>query len=167
MHATTVAVAQPLHTGDSKASLRRTLELIAEAAQNGARLIAFPETWLPGYPSWLDVCRDAGLWDHAPVKAVYRRLFEQSITVPGAELQEISRAAADAHIAVVLGIVERVAAGSAQGTLYNTLVTIGADGSLLNHHRNLMPTYTERLVWGRAMRAGCVRSRRRQDASAG
>ena len=54
----------------------------AEAAEQGASFVVFPETWLPGYPIWLDVCRDAALWDHAPVKAIYRRLAEQSVSVP-------------------------------------------------------------------------------------
>ena len=144
----TVAVAQPMHRSEPAANLERTIEMIGEAAQRGAKLVAFPETWLPGYPSWLDVCRDAGLWDHAPVKSVYRRLYEQSLTVPGAELGTIQRAAAQAGIVVVIGIVERVLSGSGQGTLYNSLLTIGANGSLLNHHRKLMPTFTERLVWG-------------------
>jgi predicted amidohydrolase len=148
MNEITVAVAQPLHTSDANANLQRTIELIREAGQQGARLLAFPETWLPGYPSWLDVCRDAGLWDHAPVKAVYRRHYEQSLTVPGREVEAIARAAAESQVVVVIGIVERVASGSGQGTLYNSLLTIGADGALLNHHRKLMPTFTERLVWG-------------------
>src|SRR5262245_24484769 len=125
-----LATAQLLHEPDSRAALARTLEVIREAALNGAQLLAFPETWLPGYPSWLDVCRDAGLWDHPPAKAVFRRLYEQSLTVPGPELEQIARAAAEAQIVVVVGIIERVASGSGQGTLFNTLLTIGADGVL-------------------------------------
>lgn len=50
-----------------------------EAARQGARLIVFPETWIPGYPAWLDLCRDATLWDHAPVKEVFARLAENAL----------------------------------------------------------------------------------------
>ena len=49
---------------------------------------------------------------------------------------------------LVVGIVERVAAGPGRGTLYNAVLTFGPDGALLNHHRKLVPTYTERMVWG-------------------
>ena len=111
-------------------------------------LVAFPETWLPGYPAWLDVCRDAGLWDHAPVKAVFRRLAEQSVVVDGASGRALAEIARRHHIAMVVGVVERVERGPARGTLFNTLLTYAPDGALLNHHRKLMPTYTERLVWG-------------------
>ena len=148
MNEITVAVAQPLQRAEPTANLERTLALIAEAARSGARLIAFPETWLPGYPSWLDVCRDAGLWDNPSVKAVFRRHHDQSLTVPGPEVQSIQKAAAGAQITVVIGIVERVASGPGQGTLFNTLLTIGSTGELRNRHRKLMPTFTERLVWG-------------------
>src|SRR5688500_11487656 len=75
--------------------IERAAALTHEAAAAGATLVVFPETWLPGYPVWLDVCRDAALWNHAPVKAVFRRLAEESVAVPGADadaLAEIARA---------------------------------------------------------------------------
>lgn len=158
-----VAVAQPLHSNEPGANLARTLILMREAAAGGAQLVAFPETWIPGYPAWLDVCRDAGLWDYAPAKTVFRRHYEQSITVPGAELSALCRGAAESQITVVLGVVERVSNAAGHGTLYNALLTIGADGTVLNHHRKLMPTFTERLVWG----AGDARGVRVVDTPAG
>jgi predicted amidohydrolase len=137
---------------ESAPSLREGLEraesLVRDAAGRGAALVAFPETWLPGYPIWLDVSRDVALWDHAPVKAVYRRMAENSVAVPSdatTQLGEIARANA---VTLVIGIVERVDDGAGQGTLYNSIVTFGPDGALLNHHRKLVPTYTERIVWG-------------------
>ena len=144
----TVAVVQAEVAPGVASALERTAALVGEATRAGAELIVFPETWIPGYPAWLDVCRDAALWDHPPVKAVYGRMAENSVAVPGAALASLAGIAREAHATLVLGISERVDAGPGRGTLYNSLLTIGPDGRLLNHHRKLMATYTERLVWG-------------------
>lgn len=143
-----VAVAQAEVEPSLQAAIEKSVSLIAEAAREGATIVAFPETWLPGYPIWLDVCRDVALWDHAPVKRVFRKLAEQSVAVPSDATRAIADAARANAITVVMGVVERVDRGAGQGTLYNTILTFGADGSLLNHHRKLVPTYTERMVWG-------------------
>jgi nitrilase len=143
-----VAVAQDEVAPDLERGLALTDTRAADAARAGAALIAFPETWLPGYPAWLDVCRDAGLWDHPPVKAVFRRMAEQSVVVDGASGSALAAIARRHRIAMTIGVIERVERGPSRGTLFNTLLTYGPDGSLLNHHRKLVPTYTERLVWG-------------------
>ena len=143
-----VAIVQAEVAPDVQSGLERTAELAREAAQGGAELIVFPETWIPGYPAWLDVSRDAALWDHAPVKAVFGRIVENSIAVPGAAFDRLAAIARDVGATLVVGVSERVAVGRGRGTLYNSLLTIGPQGQLLNHHRKLMPTYTERLVWG-------------------
>jgi nitrilase len=143
-----VAVAQAEVAADLDQGLALTDARAADAARAGAALVVFPETWLPGYPAWLDVCRDAGLWDHPPVKAVYRRMAEQSVVVDGRSGDALGAIARRHGIAMTIGVVERVERGPARGTLFNTLLTYGPDGALLNHHRKLVPTYTERLVWG-------------------
>ena len=143
-----VAVAQDEVAPDLQRGLELTDARAADAARAGASLVVFPETWLPGYPAWLDVCRDAGLWDHAPVKSVFRRMAGESVVVDGASGQELGAIARRHQIAMVVGVTERVERGPARGTLFNALLTFGPDGSLLNHHRKLVPTYTERLVWG-------------------
>jgi nitrilase len=142
------AVVQAEPGGAPAAAIPRVERYVAEAAAAGARIVAFPETWLPGYPAWLDVMRDVGLWDHPPVKAVFARMAADSIVVPGPDADAIGAIAAHHRCTIVIGVVERVAAGAGRNTLYNTLLTFGDDGRLLNHHRKLMPTYTERLVWG-------------------
>jgi predicted amidohydrolase len=144
----TAAAVQAETAGTLAGGLARTAELVREAAAAGATLIAFPETWLPGYPAWLDVCRDAGLWDHAPVKAAYRRMAEESVAVPGPASDALAAIAAEHGVTLVIGVVERVDEGPARGTLFNSLLTYTPDGRLANHHRKLVPTYTERLVWG-------------------
>lgn len=143
-----VAVVQDEVAPDLARGLALTDARVADAVGAGAALVVFPETWLPGYPAWLDVCRDAGLWDHAPVKAVFRRMAEQSVVVDGASGRELGAIARRHGIGIVVGVTERVERGPGHGTLFNSLLTFGADGSLLNHHRKLVPTYTERLVWG-------------------
>ncbi len=143
-----VAVVQEEVAPDLERGLALTNTRAADAARAGASLVVFPETWLPGYPAWLDVCRDAGLWDHAPVKAVFRRMADESVVVDGASGRELGAIARRHGIGMVVGITERVERGPARGTLFNALLTFGPDGSLLNHHRKLVPTYTERLVWG-------------------
>ncbi|MEP6766076.1 MAG: carbon-nitrogen hydrolase family protein [Gemmatimonadaceae bacterium] len=136
-------VTPTLHEG-----LERTEALTREASTNGAQLVVFPETWLPGYPAWLDSTRDAAVWDHAPVKAEFARYAGESVDVKGHGGAELSRIAKSCGVTLVIGVTESVAQGYGRGTLYNSLLTYGPDGELLNHHRKLVPTYTERLVWG-------------------
>src|SRR5258706_4936650 len=144
-----VAIAQsaPVYL-DTHTSLAKALDLIGQAAKRGAHLIAFGETWLSGYPAWLDVCPGAALWENASAKDVFARLRSNSIVVPGDEVKALREAARDLKIAIVIGVNERVDSGPGSGTLYNSLLTISEDGQLGNHHRKLVPTYTERLVWG-------------------
>jgi hypothetical protein len=67
----------------------------------------FPETWLPGYPFWLDDSPEMGLWDHPPTKALFRRLFENSVEVPSQVVKRLASAAQKAGVNVVMGINER------------------------------------------------------------
>ncbi len=143
-----VAVVQAEVAPSLAEGIERTRALTAEAASEGAQLVVFPETWLPGYPAWLDVCRDVNLWDHAPTKSVFADYRANSVDVAGADGAALSTIAREHRVTLVVGVSERVASGPGFGTLYNSLLTYGSDGRLLNHHRKLMPTYTERLVWG-------------------
>jgi predicted amidohydrolase len=151
-----VAVVQAEVAPDLEGGLARTRELTEAAADEGATLVVFPETWLPGYPAWLDVCRDVALWDHGPVKRVFARMAENSVDVAGESGRALGAIAKDAGVTLVVGVTERVASGTGRGTLYNALLTYGSDGTLLNHHRKLVPTYTERMVWGQGDAGGLV-----------
>ena len=126
---------------DLAASMDKAVALIREAAARGARLIAFGETWLPGYPIWLDHCPDVALWNHEPAKEVFARLRRNSVEVPGAETARLAALARELDVTVAIGVNER-----AGGTLYNTLLVFAPD--LVLHHRKLVPTYSERMVWG-------------------
>jgi predicted amidohydrolase len=142
------AIVQAEVAPDLSAALARTAVGVHQARAAGATLVVFPETWIPGYPAWLDVCRDAALWDHPPAKAVFGRMAAESVSVPGPACDALADLARDAEVTLVVGVSERVERGAGRGTLYNALLTFGPDGRLLNHHRKLVPTYTERLVWG-------------------
>lgn len=132
----------------------KALSLIAEAARQGAQLAAFPETFFPGYPAWLDYAVDYARWDHAPTKAVYARLAANSIAIDSPQMRQLQDAAIEGSIVLVLGINEKVTRGRGNRSLYNSIVTIDADGDIVNHHRKLRPTFTEQLVWAQGDGAG-------------
>lgn len=156
MTSTRVAVVQAEVAPDLEHGLALTRQLTQAAADRGATLVVFPETWIPGYPAWLDVCRDVALWDHGPVKRVFARMAENSVDVAGESGRALGAIAKDAGVTLVVGVTERVSSGTGRGTLYNALLTYASDGTLLNHHRKLVPTYTERMVWGQGDAAGLV-----------
>ncbi|WP_462402366.1 carbon-nitrogen hydrolase family protein [Pseudomonas sp. Marseille-QA0332] len=124
---------------DTDATVEKTVSLIQEAASNGAKLVAFPEVFISGYPYWS--------WIGNPIEgsAWFERLARSAIEIPGPEISKIAQAAARHKINVVIGVNERNPQGI--GTLYNTLVTIGEDGSILGRHRKLVPTWAEKLTW--------------------
>ncbi len=151
----TVAIIQaaPVYY-DLKKSLARASTLIKEAAASKARVIVLGETWLPGYPAWLDHSPGAALWNNQATKELHAVLRANSVTVPGAETAALASLARKLRIVLVIGVNERVSGGKGSRTLYNSLLTFDADGSLVNHHRKLVPTFTERLVWGHGDGAG-------------
>jgi nitrilase len=140
-----VAVVQePPVTLHRQKTLQRGVELIEEAATKGAALISFPETWLPGYPEWLWRLRPGN--DYEVTSVIHRRLVENSVDLSAGDLKPMQAAARRHKVTVSVGIHERDGEYS-RGTLYNTVVLIGPDGSVLNRHRKLMPTNPERMVW--------------------
>ncbi|MEM7655255.1 MAG: carbon-nitrogen hydrolase family protein [Bacteroidota bacterium] len=128
--------------------LEKTLALFREAAQSGAELVVFGESWLGGYPAWLDHCAGLSLWNDPQAKELYRLMWEHAVRVPGPMCAQLGKACAESGCMMVIGVNERVDQGPGQGTLYNSLLTFSAQGELINHHRKLMPTYTEKLVYG-------------------
>lgn len=125
-------------------SIEKADRLTQEAAGAGAKIIAFPETWLPGYPVWLDYAPKAALWDYAPAKELYRILVQNSLSIPGKHFQQLLSIAKKTDAYLIMGVHER-----RDGTLYNTMIFVHRNGKDCLLHRKLVPTYTERLVWGR------------------
>jgi nitrilase len=122
---------------DRTATLGIVADNILAAGADGADLVVFPESFVPGYPDW--VWRQ-NPWDD---REWYARFQDQSIEIPGPALDSTRDAARDAGVWVALGITER----SATGTLYNAVVYIDDSGEIAGLHRKLVPTGAERLVW--------------------
>jgi len=124
---------------DAQASLEKALSLIAEATYNGASLIAFPESFLPGFPVWAALA--------APIRTheLFKRFVAESVLVPGPAVERLCDAARRHGIVVSIGVSEGTTASV--GCIWNSNLLIGADGSLLNHHRKLVPTYFEKMIW--------------------
>jgi len=131
---------------DASATVQKACSLIAEAARNGAQLIAFPESFVPGFPVWAPV--------QAPIKNhdFFERLAANSIEVPGPEVSALCEAAREHSITVSVGISER--SPISVGCLWNCNLLIGSEGTLLNHHRKLVPTFYEKLIWSNGDGAG-------------
>ncbi len=127
-----------------EASVKKAIELLEQAAEEGAELVVFPETWLPGYPVWLDVAPRVANWDYPPAKAIYRTLAENALGLGDEHFNALLEAAGSAGAYLVMGAHERRGA-----TLYNSMLFFDRDGKRFKVHRKLVPTYAERLVWGR------------------
>jgi nitrilase len=126
-------------------TLARGVELLDEAAAGGARLVSFPETWVPGYPDWVWRLRPGDDYDLSG--DIHKRLLESAVDLRAGQLKPIQAAARRLKLTVSIGIHERDGEFS-RGTIYNSAVLIGPDGEILNRHRKLMPTNPERMVWG-------------------
>jgi nitrilase len=139
------AQARPLWL-DPAATTRKVVAWLENAAAQDVELIAFPETFLSGYPSWLEHTGGAR-FDDAAQKRAYAAYLEASVEMSGPELTTITEAVRDLGVFVYLGTTER-ATGNARGTVFCTLVAIDPVAGIVSTHRKLMPTYEERLVWG-------------------
>lgn len=130
---------------DKKASMAAALAMVAEAADQGAKLMTFPEAFFPGYPTWVWRLRPGA--DMALGNEIHRQLQLNAIDMGSGDLDPLREAAVKHGMVIVMGMHELDSAFSGS-TLFNTVVVIGDDGAILNKHRKLMPTNPERMVWG-------------------
>jgi nitrilase len=128
---------------DRQATLEKACDLIADAARAGARLVTFPEAFIPAYPDWVWAV-PAG--EKRVLDQLYAELVANSITIPGEETDRLCQVARQSKVHVVMGLNERNAEASG-ASLYNTLLYLDPLGNLLGKHRKLTPTGGERLVW--------------------
>ena len=125
---------------DIKKSMEKAVSLMEQAVEKGAELLVFGETWLSGYPAWLDHCPQVAVWDHEPTKEVFLKMYQNSVIVPGKETKIFCDFAQTHNVVICIGVNEIVPSGPGNGTIYNTLLTIDTNGEIVNHHRKLMPT---------------------------
>ena len=124
------------------ATIGKVATLCAEAAGEGAELVVFPETFVPVYPSSRWARHFAG-WDDGDAKALFARLARESLEIPSEASERIGSVARDNGVWLAVGANELE-----RGTIYNALLLFGPDGKLALHHRKLVPTNHERLIWG-------------------
>ncbi len=129
-------------------SLQKLESIVGDASSQGVKLLVMGETWLSGYPSWLDHCPNVSQWDRKEMKEVYLQFYNSSIDVKSKEFEKLCHMAQSNRVTLCIGINERVKAGPGNGTVYNSFVIIDQNGKLLNHHRKLMPTFTEKMLYG-------------------
>ncbi|MGF1511181.1 MAG: carbon-nitrogen hydrolase family protein [Myxococcota bacterium] len=127
------------------ATLAKVIAAIHQAADQGSELVAFGETLVPGYPWWVERT-DGARFESGVQKDLFARYLDQAVCLPDGDLDHVRETAMSRRIAVVLGIAERDRNRS--GTVYCGLVLVDREGQIPIHHRKLMPTYEERLVWG-------------------
>ena len=130
---------------DREATLDKVAALAAEAAGAGAELVVFPETFVPVYPSSLWARALAG-WQAAGAKETFARIAQGSVAVGSPAERRLGEIAKANGVWLVTGVNEVEA--ERPGTIYNSLLYHAPDGSLALHHRKLVPTNHERLVWG-------------------
>jgi nitrilase len=141
MATTRVAAVQAAYVlMDRDACVAKAVDLIGRAAADGAEVIVLPEVFVPGTPIWID---SRPIWDGD--EQWYARLVDQAVVVPGPATAALGAAARAAGAYVVIGVQEREPHGA---TIYNTTLYFGPDGALLAKHRKLVPTGSERTVWG-------------------
>jgi len=130
---------------DKEKTIALAVDSVKEAAAHNPDLVVFTEAFIPGYPAWVWRLRPGGDWNLS--EELYKRLFDNSVNMESDDLLPLYETAREHGVTIVCGIEERDNKLS-RSTLYNTVITIGADGTLLNKHRKLMPTNPERMVWG-------------------
>jgi predicted amidohydrolase len=128
---------------DKEATIDLACKKVAEAADNGAELIVFPEAWISGYPYWGEGW-ESKLEDFSQVRVQF---YDNSIIIPSQDTDRLCAAARDANAHVVIGCNEMDARPGVH-TIYNTLLFIERSGKILGRHRKVMPTFVERAFWG-------------------
>jgi len=131
---------------EKEATVRKALGLVKDVAAQGARIVMFPEAYVPAYPRGLTFGMRVGSRT-LEGRRTWERYWANSVNVPGPDTEALGAAAGEAGVYLAVGVVERDQ-DFGGGTLYCSLLYFGPDGRLLGKHRKLKPTASERLIWG-------------------
>ena len=130
---------------NKKKTVEKACNIIQKAGKNGAKLIVFPEAFIPGYPDWVWVVPNS---KSKILNDLYAELVKNSVTIPDKSTDKLCKAAKEAKINVIIGMNERNGESS-NSSLYNTILFIDEQGKIGGKHRKLIPTGGERLIWAR------------------
>ena len=130
---------------DREKTIEQAVALVAEAATHDAELLVFPEAYIAGYPAWIWRLRPGGDWGTS--EQLHERLVESAVDLDSAQLSPLLEAARQHGMNIVCGLNERDSTRSG-ATIYNSVISVSERGHIINHHRKLMPTNPERMVWG-------------------
>jgi len=128
---------------DREATTAAVIDSLHEAATGGAQLVAFPETFIAGYPAWVDIT-DASAWEQAEQQEAFRWYVEAAVDIEGGQLDGVVEACRDLGVFAYVGVVERAASAE---SVYCSLVAIDPVDGIVGVHRKLKPTFGERMVW--------------------
>lgn len=137
---------------DREATIDKVAKTVVEAANLDASLLAFPETFVPGYPAWADYTH-ASFFDHPDQKAAWARYLDSAVDLGRGDLRPVVSAARDTGVFTYVGVAER---SSSHGSVYASLVAIHPEHGIVSAHRKLKPTYGERLMWADGDGAGLL-----------
>lgn len=137
---------------DRDATLEKATKAITEAGNENAALLAFPETFVPGYPSWADYTH-ASYFNHPDQKTAWSRYLKASVDIGAGHLDGVVAAVSETGTFTYLGVVERA---PSNGSVYAALVAIDPLKGIVSVHRKLKPTFGERLMWADGDGAGLV-----------
>jgi nitrilase len=140
---------------DRAGTIAVVLDSLEKAAAGGAEMVAFPETFLPGYPVWVDIT-DTAAWEDPDQQEAFAWYLDQSVEVAGPEFAVVVEAVRDLGIFAYVGVAERAASG---GSVYCSLVAIDPRDGIVGVHRKMKPTHAERLVWADGDAAGLLAHR--------
>ncbi len=136
---------------DKEKTVSLAVTHVEEAVKNGAALVIFPEAYVSGYPTWVWRLRPGG--DMGLSSEIHERMLQSAVDLSSDDLNPLIDAAKKNKVTIVVGVNE-VDSEFSGTTIFNTVITIGPDGSVLNRHRKLMPTNPERMIYGNGDASG-------------